>query len=73
MDRINLKELIAFLDSTINCNDRSCPECEELYGIGVCPQREFIPTAEEAIRILEKYTDSGKVEISEEELIHLLT
>ena len=73
MDRINLKELIAFLDSTINCNGRSCDICERIYGIDKCPQKEFIPTAEKTIRILEKYTDGGKVEISEEELIHLLT
>lgn len=73
MDRINLKELIAFLDSTINCNNRACYTCESIYGIDTCPQREFIPTVEKTIRILEKYTDGGKVEISEEELIHLLT
>ena len=73
MDRINLKELIAFLDSTINCDSRSCYACERIHGIDKCPQKEFTLTAEKTIRILEKYTDSGKFEISEEELIHLLT
>lgn len=73
MDKINLKELIAFLYSTINCNNLDCDTCERTYGIDRCPQKEFTPTAEKTIRVLEKYTDGGKVEISEEELIHLLT
>lgn len=73
MDRINLKELITFLHSTINCYSLDCDTCERIYGIDRCPQKEFALTAEKTIRILEKYTDSGKVEISEEELIHLLT
>lgn len=73
MDRINLKELIAFLDSTINYDSQSCYACERIHGIDKYPQKEFTLTAEKTIRILEKYTDSGKVEISEEELIHLLT
>lgn len=72
--KVNLHSVIAGIDSYINCDFRNCEECESTFGTESCPQHIYRDELEKVLRILEQYFDlSGKVEVSEEELIDLLT
>ena len=72
--KVNLHNLITALDAYINCDSRDCEECKRIFGTESCPEHMYIDELEKVLRIVEQYSDlTGKVEVSEEELIDLLT
>lgn len=72
--KVNLRKLISCIDATLNCDHRSCDVCKNIFGAVECPTRFYKDELENVLRIVEQYSDlTDKVEISEEELIDLLT
>ena len=74
---LDLSDLALALDIDVNCYNRQCAECHELYNVTDCPIRALglTETFKRVLQILNNYLENNpekKTTISDEDFLKLL-